>query len=88
MRDDGGAGRGVFECATYTCSHCHRVVKIEPLRTRERAYCPKCDHKLCDNCGAIRAATGGECKTVAQFMDELQERAARSQGEEIIIVGG
>ena len=71
-----GAGRGVFECATYTCSHCQVVVMINPLRTRERAYCLKCDHRICDVCGAIRAANGGECKTMKQIGDELIEQNA------------
>lgn len=72
-----GGGQGLLEAATYTCSHCNRVVIIEPKRTRERAYCPKCDHLICDRCGAIRAASGGECKTFKQVIEEVQEKGAR-----------
>lgn len=72
-----GSGRGVFEAPTYTCSHCQTVVIINPLRSRERSYCPKCDHYLCDNCGAVRALNGGQCRTFRQIIEETQERADR-----------
>ncbi len=67
-----GAGRGVFEAATYTCSHCQVVVVINPLRTRDREYCSKCDHYICDRCGAIKAATG-ECRTMQEVFDEADK---------------
>lgn len=72
-----GAGRGLFEAPTYTCSHCNRVVVMNPNRTRERAYCKGCDHYICDECGARRAATG-VCKTMAQVMDELEAKILRT----------
>jgi hypothetical protein len=72
-----GAGRGLFECATYTCSHCQRVVIVEPRRTRERAYCRKCDHIICDGCGVVAAQTK-ECKTFKAILDEQQEAVARA----------
>jgi len=31
------------------CSHCGTAVIINPLRTRPRSYCAKCDHYICDN---------------------------------------
>lgn len=65
-----GAGRGLFEAPTYTCKHCQRVVVVNPLRNRERAYCRGCDHLLCDGCGAERARTG-QCKTIDQKIDEF-----------------
>lgn len=67
----------VFESATVTCSHCQRQVVLNPDRTRERGYCPKCDHYVCDACEAIRVAAGGECKTFKQIMDEVQNAAPR-----------
>ena len=80
-----GAGRGLFEAPTYTCSHCQFVVVLNPNRTRERAYCPKCDKYICDNCGAIRAANGGECKTFNQIIDEAQEKAVKGEPASIIL---
>lgn len=74
-----GSGRGLFEAPTYTCSHCQVVVVLNPIRTRERAYCPKCDHNICDGCGAARAANGGACKPFKQVLDEVEEAASRGQ---------
>jgi len=71
------AGRGLYEAPTYTCSHCQRVVMMNPGRTRERGYCTGCDHYLCDQCGTVRAALGGVCRTFKQIIDEVQEAGAR-----------
>lgn len=65
-----GAGKGLFESACYTCSHCQRIQILNPDRSRERAYCRGCDHLICDRCGLERARTG-QCKTYAQKIDEL-----------------
>ena len=71
-----GLGAGtVFESAIVTCSHCQRGIVLNPSRTRERAYCPNCDHYICDNCEAVRAQTG--CKTFKQVMDEVCEAAIK-----------
>lgn len=67
-----GAGQGLFEAPTITCSHCQKIVIINPLRNRERAWCRYCDHYICDPCSGILAATG-VCKTYKQMLDELQE---------------
>lgn len=71
-----GAGRGLFEAPTITCSHCQTVVVLNPLRTRDRAYCQKCDHYLCDGCGAALAASG-VCTPFVQVIEEAQEQAAK-----------
>lgn len=71
------AGRGLFEAATITCAHCQAVVVIEPLRTRERAYCAKCDHYVCDRCGAVMAQTK-ECRSYRAMIADLQEKDARA----------
>ncbi len=51
------AGEGkLLEAATLTCSHCKAVVVKNPLRTRERASCSKCNwHYICDFCAAEAA---------------------------------
>jgi hypothetical protein len=66
---------GKLESATYTCSHCPRVVILNPNRSRPRGYCPGCNHYICDHCEAIRAQTG--CKTFKQIMDDVCERALK-----------
>jgi hypothetical protein len=72
-----GAGRGMFEAPTITCSHCQTVLIVNPLRTRERAYCAKCDHYICDGCGTVLAASG-VCRPFAQIIAETQEAAMKA----------
>ena len=65
-----------YECATFTCRHCQRVVVINPLRTRERGYCGKCDHYLCDECELTRVLTG-ECRDFERVIEQVQNAAAK-----------
>ncbi len=47
-----GEGK-LFEADTLTCAHCKGTQVKNPLRTRERAKCHKCDYKyVCDGCAA------------------------------------
>ena len=70
-------GRGMrYESATINCSHCSRLVVLNPLRTRERGYCPKCDRYVCDQCEAERVRTG-ICKPFQKVIDEFLENAAK-----------
>lgn len=71
-----GAGKGLFESATFTCSHCNAVVVLNPKRTRERGYCRKCSQCICDLCTARMALTL-ECKPMAQIIDEALEAAVK-----------
>ncbi len=80
-----GAGRGLFEAPSFTCSHCNRVVIMNPDRKRERAYCRGCDHLICDECGAKRAATG-ECKTFKQVVDEFLAREERKNAANTTLI--
>lgn len=66
-----GAGQ-LFESPTITCAHCQVVVVLNPLRTRPRGYCPKCDRYVCDHpvCNAA-------CRPFEQVIDQAQERARR-----------
>lgn len=72
--DNRASGQGMVESPTITCSHCQRVVVLNPLRTRERGYCPKCDSYICDECEAVRVASGFECRPMKQVFDELEGR--------------
>src|SRR5690242_5306951 len=67
------------EIPLYVCSHCQAQVVVNPLRTRDRAYCPKCDHVICDKCEAARVASGGNCRTFNQLIEEIQETEALKQ---------
>ena len=71
-----GSGRKVFESATFTCSHCERVVIMNPDRSRERGYCRKCDHYVCDGCEAERVRTG-VCMPFKAMIAELINQEAR-----------
>ena len=62
-----------FESATITCSHCQRIVILNQNRTRERGYCAKCDHYICDNPLCHR-----DCIPFSQVMDSLQELATKN----------
>ena len=70
-------GPGSFvERATRNCSHCERLVVVNPDRTRVRGYCPKCDAYVCDACEAERVRTG-ICRPFKQVVDEFIDQAAR-----------
>lgn len=71
-----GAGKGLFESATFTCSHCNAVVILNPKRTRERGFCRKCSQCICDIC-TTRMALTLECKPMAQIIDEALEAAVK-----------
>lgn len=73
-----------FEADTYTCTHCHSVVILNPERKRERYKCGGCNHHICDDCAAKKVA-GEPCKTFWQQADEVLERAARQPNPSIIL---
>jgi hypothetical protein len=79
-----GAGQGLFEAPTITCSHCQTVLILNPLRTRERAYCAKCDHYICDGCGAALAQSG-VCTPFRQVIETVQNQAATGGGHPLSI---
>lgn len=63
---------GTFESATITCAHCHRIVVLNPQRTRERGYCSRCDHYICDS-----PECNLECNPLKKVLDTIQEQALR-----------
>lgn len=67
-------GNSLYESATITCSHCQRVIILRPDRTRERGYCRKCDHYICDTCTTVMAKTL-ECVPFNKILDDAQEKA-------------
>lgn len=66
-----------LEVKIFTCSHCQRQLIENPERKRARAYCPSCDHYICDLCEGQRLKTG--CMPIAKVFDVLQERVARGK---------
>jgi len=61
-----------FESTVVTCSHCHAIIILNPDRSRERHYCAKCDHYVCDRPSCVM-----ECRPLNQLIDEIQEQAAK-----------
>ena len=76
-------GKGqLLETATQTCVHCQRIVVLNPLRTRPRHYCQKCDDFQCDLCANL------PCKPFAKVIDEILEAGARGQTPPPFVRGG
>lgn len=71
------AGKRVFESATFTCSHCEAVIVKNPNRSRERAWCKKCDHYICDGCGAELHKTG-ICYPFKAMVEDLRNAHAQT----------
>lgn len=59
-----------FESKTNHCSHCGTVVIMNPMRTRERAFCQSCNKYICDNCGVAQRLPDYTHKTYKQQLDE------------------
>lgn len=79
------AGSVTFECGILTCNHCQRGVILNPDRTRERGFCPKCSKYICDLCNLARVQTG-ECNPIAKQVDEAQEQVARDMARGSILL--
>jgi hypothetical protein len=73
MIDERACGGKLLESATVTCSHCQRVVVLNPDRSRPRGYCSKCDHYICDLCDER------ECMPVRKTFDLIREDAFRKE---------
>lgn len=58
------------ELKTKRCSHCGTPVVLNPLRTRERGHCHKCDKYLCDTC-AVNYKLTDECHPVEALADKI-----------------
>ena len=59
----------VFESATLGCPHCGSCVVINPLRTRERAHCYKCNAYICDGCEILSHQPNYVHSTIKELKD-------------------
>jgi len=80
-----GEGR-VFEAATLTCSHCKCTVVKNPLRTRDRTYCSKCDHYLCDVCAMATAQADYVHVPFEQLAEAVLRHAEKSAESPIVLL--
>jgi len=79
-----GITAAFFETSTYTCSHCERVVIMNPDRKRDRVTCKGCNHMICDNCASTLKTTG-KCLTFKQIVDEYLEKIEKGIDSKIIL---
>jgi len=70
----------LFETKTNHCNHCGKVVIMNPLRTRDRAYCNKCRMYICDDCGIEIKLPDYNHKTYKHKLDELYKLTQLSKG--------
>ena len=70
MIDNRAAGGTLFEGATVMCAHCQNMWIRNPLRTRPRGYCAKCDAYVCDS-PICRA----DCRPFWKMIEKEQTKA-------------
>lgn len=76
-----GAGRGVFEEACYTCSHCQVQVIKNRDRTRPRGFCKGCNKVICDACDVRYHASAHQCIPFNALADEVRNAAAKGAAD-------
>ena len=57
-----------LELPTLTCCHCGRIVVLNPNRQRQRNWCMKCDHYVCDLKFCIE-----DCNPIQQALELASE---------------
>lgn len=72
-------GGALFESATVTCAHCHRIIVLNPDRSRARHYCPKCDHYVCDTVACVVT-----CDPMQAQFDRLERQALQLRAREAL----
>lgn len=82
-------GKGqLWESPTYSCVHCQRVVVMNPLRTRARVFCVKCDDYVCDECEAMRVLNPQiPHRSFAQVVEDVQNAAALGLSTDVALRG-
>lgn len=71
----------VTHMRTLGCCHCGGVWVENPLRTRPRNHCIKCDRYLCDACAAVTHESGYVHRSFEEFADLIR-------GGKFILAGG
>ncbi len=80
-----GAGRGLFEEACYTCSHCEATVVKNRDRTRPRGFCKGCNHVICDECDGKRHHGAHQCIPFKAFADEVRNAAEKGAADPVAV---
>lgn len=66
----------VYESAILVCGHCQAAIILNPNRSRDRGWCAKCDHYMCDDCTELAHVTL-ECRSFERLRDTVLEWAER-----------
>lgn len=74
--DNRASGGTLEERPVVTCAHCQRQIALQPLRTRDRFECPRCDKYLCDPCAVLYRKTD-ECANFKRHLDQVERAAFR-----------
>ena len=73
-------GKGqVLKAPTFCCSHCDRIVVMNPLRNRERTVCFKCDLYICDDPCTVAYALTGKCRCRAIRIAEFEAQVVKNE---------
>lgn len=72
----------VVQMKTLTCCHCGTIQIMNPLRTRDRNHCKKCDAYVCDNPQCIL-----HCTPFAKQMDDLEKLIIHQEAQASIFTG-
>ena len=75
--DPSMAGSNVIEADTMTCAHCKNVVVPNPARVRERGFCKRCMHYVCDFCAIEMDGPDYVHKPFAAKVDEAYAAARK-----------
>ena len=66
-----------FETETLTCSHCKTSQIKNTLRSRERGFCTKCYHYICDGCNAQSLTAEYQHMPFEKLIDITRDLAER-----------
>lgn len=70
----------VYRAPTLGCIHCGGVVILNPMRTRNRNFCPKCNRYICDSCHAVMQQPDYQHRTFLQVAEMLNSGKWRLAG--------
>jgi hypothetical protein len=63
-----------FEAPVVLCAHCQAGMMMNPLRTRQREWCAKCDRYICDRC-ALVLKVSGDCQSFERVLARIHDKA-------------
>jgi Zn-finger nucleic acid-binding protein len=76
----------MLEAAVLVCLHCQQHAIMNPRRTRERGYCPKCDGYICDICSLNARAADYVHRPFKKLVDDVMTSTAHSQADAHLVL--